>query len=232
MLEILVEDDISKFPYQLLKVAPGLSIRGCNGNNNFETEIHSSQHGTLVLVDLSPDNGNTVRAYRKAIDIASTLQNVFVVPIPCIEYCFLRAFFSSHNSDVAAVLHFVDYRKHTHDIYGKSLSHDFNYETFCKSVLKHQRPCLRNSVFVTRDCVCSKPLHNNLCEPLTLETKALKFLSSLPVYTYVEEPLSVTRQRVHRAITEGEALYYKMAEAFKSYGIIDTIPELPKNKVY
>lgn len=227
MKNLLVEDTISKFPYQLLTPIFGEKLKGSNGNKNIESDVASSSENTVVLVDVSPDNMETILSYTDAIDAASSLHNVFVIPYPCIEYCFIRALIGYADVDMTAVITFENYILHTRNIYKKQLNTK-NYEKFCKSVVHLYKKCMRNDVFVTSDCFCDEPLNDD-CYSITLKTKQYKMCYGLPIYLLSDDTDDKFKNRVKASIEEGESVYYKMAERFLSYGIIECIQPLPAN---
>lgn len=225
-MNVLVEDDVSKFPYQLLK-GYGNVLEGSYGDQSIVDKMYGEfAKDTIVQVDVVADNRNTLEVYRDAVLKAKELENVFVIPIPCIEYYFIRAFLGYSVPEAVTVITFGDYTKCVKNHRGRRLSTTIDFEHFCKSVVGNYTDCFKSNKFVRVSCLCDNPKTSFCDDALTLEIKRQRMLNTMPVTTHVMNKVMLGDvSYILNIINNCEYLYNSMAKSFKDAGIIiDIIP--------
>ncbi len=220
-MKVLVEDDIVKFPYPLLTNFSKCVIKGSKSNGNIVSYMFKeTKNNTVVFVDTMPDNYNSVRAYKEAIYAGRKLSNVYVVPIPCIEYYFSKAFIHRESEERSAVLSFGKFRDIKFNTFHKKLATSRTFEKFCKSVVEKEMDCFSNGVFIEDACKCTFAIDD--CTALSLYEKYLMFIQNLPLGTILESG-DISIDDIHKAQNVGVSLYYECARKFKKYGYISDI---------
>lgn len=205
------EDDLSKFPNCLLDCK---ICTGYNGNHNLIAVIPELRD-TVCFVDVPADNRKAISMFRDAKDRVVPGSNVFVVPIPCTEYIFIKTFlgYSTRESEIA--IKFEDFRHIVRSSYGRSIN-TIRYEKFCKTLLLADKPCFRNGDFVSKDCLCSTNKQD--CYELLLYSKKYRYAISFPVPI-----LEAIGTNIQAMVDVAYKLYYSMASRFLEFGIIDII---------
>ena len=119
----VIENYYANLGHNVIFVDSSANIEGCIKNIN----------EGIVLFDLVYDNKITMERLNRLLSfIVSFNKNIIVIPIPCIEWYFIKVFGKdSELRDI--VLNFKDYRDT--DIYKFNMNHKkANNEKFCKAV--------------------------------------------------------------------------------------------------
>lgn len=228
-MRILVEDDTRSFPYLLLKRYFGDNIYGACGNDNIVSVLSDLQEDVVVFIDVSADNHETITAYKNAVNKAKELSNVFVIPIPSIEYLFIRAFIGYSYTEFKTVLTFGNYKEVGHSTLRRRKLNTYNFENYCKSTVNNHMSCYYKRIFEKQNCICDKYQIND-CRELSIDEKSMRMALSLPVFLNNNEIYSEDlKSRIQLAILKGEYLYNKMALNYLNYKIITTHSELQEN---
>ena len=145
----------------------------------------------IVYLDVIPDNESTITEYTKIQKWISSedLKNIVVLPIPSIEYYFIKAMGDRSTHEVDVAINFGDY-KNTSLVKQKLNGVCSSFEIYCKAVLNHKmdlckRPMskskspLARSYYLT-DCRCIDDKYD--CEIESLEEKAWCVIRKLPVF--------------------------------------------------
>ncbi len=221
-MRILVEDNTNCFPYQLLVPLYGDKIMGSMSNNSLDSYMQNLYSKVLIYVDVCPDKHNTCMLFNHLFHKAKKLDEVYVLPIPCIEYYFVYAFIHNNCKSIDTVLHFGNYKGISYNEQHKTLSTG-NFEKFCKSVIAANKTCYNNNKYVTSDCNCKWV--SSRCERLQLDNKRLRFLYSLPTFPLLSD-FSVSKERYSYALNKCIDMYYEAGRHFVNFGIIREIPKL------
>lgn len=218
-MTFLFEDDISKFPYNILLKSCKYPVVGSRGNKNIPSKMRELGSDIIVFVDTVADNPVTVSYYNKAVKLSRCLPNTYVFPIPCIEYIFIRSFIGYYSAESTVALKFDDFMNCTLNCRQLPLVTTKGFENFCKDVVRQARDCYATGVFVTEDCLCKDKLSD--CSELTIYLKGIKLMSSLPIFLN-----NFSTSAFSTRLRECENLYYRMGESFKRQGLIKQIPRL------
>lgn len=210
-MKYLFEDSVDKFPYRLLTKEFSSKVFGANGNNNLPGACRAEfVRNTYVFIDVNADNAQTVSLYNKLARESKDRVEQYVIPIPSIEYYFVRAFIGYENSDFSTVLNFGNYIP-----FGSK-----NYENFIKDLLKDYKGCYADRKFEEVACLCDVPEEG--CKEIPLSAKCKKLELSLPILISRE----YTSETIQRIIELQKELYYKQAYRFHELGIISKVLEL------
>lgn len=99
------------------------------------TELRETNKILVVFIDVMPDNIKTVECYNKCIKwVDSGEVECYVIPIPCIEYYVIKAFYKE-SLVKNVVIDFMNYKDYIYDDNHRLLSNK-SFEKFCKSVIK------------------------------------------------------------------------------------------------
>lgn len=171
-------------------------VEFAGGNRNIVNCIRKLDDGVttmFVYVDVMPGNIETVSVFNDTIDwVAENCSgNVYVLPIPCIEFYVISAFLDRKYKEVATVLDFNYYIQVPKNHRGKELSRD-NFESYCKPVINNYLGCLKSKgEFYDTDCECNR--RQDLCGSGDLYVKSWKLVGELPVFvtsSKVDIPIS------------------------------------------
>lgn len=213
-MRYLFEDDITCFPYQLLPQACRSKVYGIKGNKNLlnacRTEFVSN---TVVFVDVNADNPNTVSIYNKLMREASKRDNQFIVPIPCIEYYFIKDFLVNRNPHAKEILQFDEFRHLTRN--GEK-----TYEKCVKHFIELNGSCFYDKSFATKPCLC--PESERGCVELPLDLKQLYFICNLPIFIASDTIPEV----INKVIATQKELYYNQVKKFLELGVISIVYDL------
>lgn len=213
-MRYLFEDDITCFPYQLLPQTCRSKVYGIKGNKNLlnacRTEFISN---TVVFVDVNADNPNTVSIYNKLTREASKRDNQFIVPIPCIEYYFVKAFLVSRNPHAKEILQFDEFRYLIRN--GEK-----TYEKCVKHFVELNGSCFHDKSFAMKPCLCSESGQG--CIELPLDLKQLYFICNLPIFIASDQVPDI----INKVIATQKELYYKQVKKFLELGIISIVYDL------
>ncbi len=220
-MKVLTEDNIEVFPYPLLTKYSKCIIKGSKSNTNIVSYmLKEMKNNTLVYVDTLPDNVHSVEAYRSAVISSRSLSNVYVIPIPCIEYYFTKAFISRDSEERSAVLNFGEFKNIKYNTFHRKLHTSRTFEKFCKSFIEKEMNCFSDGTFINVDCKCDNKL--GTCIDFNVYAKYIRFIQELPLRSvFITE--NIPLEDIIKAQEAGRALYYKCARHFKKYGYISDI---------
>lgn len=165
-----------------------------------------------VFIDMSPDNSNTKTAYTNFVNNIreKPLSNVWLIPIPCIEFYVIKAF----PEDCKSVTDVLNFNEYTRTKRCKS------FESNCKRVLNTdienfiKNNCMVNEsdfshhrdfgYFYKEDCPCSNSAGCD--KKMERELKAYKLWKELPVtilksdagyyFSPDDDPIEICRSQV------------------------------------
>lgn len=135
----------------------------------------------IVFMDLALFNSTTVREYGRIRKYAASYGgNIIVIPIPCLEYYFIKAYnkigLGIDQEAISCVLNFTDYK--STDMYLnkiKSIKQKKTWEKFSKMVLKlgfincFERKDEKSGIsYFCRDCVCCDKCNLTFQEKVSL----------------------------------------------------------------
>jgi hypothetical protein len=192
-LLILFEDNENKPISQLLKKSYfGDSMQFSSGASRLNACVQNylKRHNDLVLVfvDVIPTNAITLKTYNElALKYAKT-NNVFIVPIPCIEYIVLQflgnTFNAIHEQKSVRSLLYDFSEEELLKVRGRGLEHKIkNILNDCRAVSY----CFLNDTnregdmrgkFYLSPCDCEFRMHSSL----SLSDKADELYRTLPIY--------------------------------------------------
>ena len=161
-------------------------------------------------IDVVPDNPNTVAGLKNLMQLQTNFINrLTVIPIVCSEYYLLK---SAEGTSLVAndrLLKFCLYGEcHLLDTeWRNSKSGSQTYEQYCKHTLRHslidcigKRNSQRKEVYTSGDCFCKNPISQDICVPLSLSDKAIRYIMEYPMFpkgSLVTNSLDVT-DKVYR----------------------------------
>ncbi len=212
MVKVLFEDNIKSFPYQLLGRLPNVTVEGSKGATRIKNMLPELRPTTVVFMDVTADKPSTIHRYNELVDEISSMSGVYIVPIPCIEYYIIRAFFGYCSIEYETALTFGNYKCITKS-FNKLSTNTHNYEKYCKSIVHNYNRCFRDDTFVTQDCSCLNRFDG--CFDLSLKEKTSRLLLSLPVYLLDTDDIAIKK-----GIEISEALYDIMSAEFLKNGVI------------
>ena len=205
------------------------------GNNSSITDLLVNldiNYNYLVYVDVVPDNIMTIYEYLNCIKYIkeNNFTNVFILPIPCIEYYVIDAFIEDElYRDL--IFNKSKYKDYTINKRNKKLSVD-SFEKYCKSMLYNSSPCMdKNKQFYKEDCICKKAPFNEKCNEMNLDYKAWRLVGSLPVIAYSDRNKYIKARQVNinEVVDLLKEEYYKLANKYVEYGYIKTVVSLELN---
>ncbi len=208
------EDTLSKFPNCLLDSEICI---GYDGARKLVSDVPKMSN-TICFIDVCADNENTIYNFRKARNSVVSGSNVIIVPIPCSEYIFIKAFIGYSTPESQVALQFGNYKNINKSVFRRTIC-TTRYEWFCKTVISAYKSCYRKGVFTSNDCLCSSNYKD--CIAMDLRSKREIYASNFPI------PVSGTvccdiNVVVERAYTE----YYDMANNFYKLGIISKVYDI------
>ncbi len=210
-MKFTFEDDLAKFPNILLDKSCCTGYYGClNLLNNIAV-----LNNTVCFIDTPADNISAISNFKMARSLSKKCNNVYVIPIPCTEYIFIREFMGYSTPESKIALTFGDFRSIKRSVYHRSIDAN-SYEHFCKMVLRTNKPCFRNNVFVTSNCLCDHSQAD--CSELSIYDKKHKYTSNFPIP--ISSKVSID---IGKAVSDCYDLYYKMANSFYNLGIIKRV---------
>lgn len=235
---MLFEDKITSGISKLILHAYSGKDKECScvyfadGNLNLTNKLEELKENKniIVYVDVMPDKSSTIAAYkscRKWVKDANR-DDIFIIPIPCIEYYVVKSFFDKDAKEVRVVVNFEDYRSVPFNSKNKQLS-ICDFESYCKSVVDNYRGCFRtNGVFYSKDCLCKEVDYLKHCTKISVMNKAWKLILSLPAFVNNENNTFYKTQKVLFSEIENECIdmYNIIAKKYLDYGIIDYIQKL------
>jgi hypothetical protein len=181
----------------------------------------------IIYIDVVPDKYETVEEYNRCIKVIcdNKLKGVYVIPVPCIEYFVIKAFLDRKNSEVDCVLNGLNYKLFGKNDRGYKLSTK-DFENYCKSVVYNNQNCFRNGGdFYVQDCLCRNGGYFETCKKYTLDDKACKLVSTLPVF-YNMSKFETNKVNIKDVIEKCVQGYYELADKYVEYGIIRNIYKL------
>jgi hypothetical protein len=131
----------------------------------------------IMFIDLPIDNEKSIRSFINIINIIvfSRLNNIVVVPIPCIEYCAINAFGDSTSEDFD-IVHDLKLYKDTKTCKCNVNKYFVTFERYCKAVFSKIVPNVYNgNIYADR-----------FDDVISLEA-CMKLLHELPTYYATEE---------------------------------------------
>lgn len=181
----------------------------------------------IVFVDLVADNMNTWGVFKTLIDIVidKEWRNVAIIPIPCMEFCFMQAFESmiTDRCDYELMIQRDMYKNS--EVYKKGYlrgnERENSFETFCKAIKRSYLPVDACKVSFN---INNKSFYNTFVglrnEPKSMMEKYTKLLGKLPVYPRVgyikgKEGDIVTSIRREVSEFEKQVMSYMPSEATK-----------------
>lgn len=222
---------ILKYAYSEDECNSVIDFTGGNGKVLDYLE-NSSEDVIIAFVDIVPDNIKTIGVYKKCKKYSKESgKQIFVIPIPCIEYYAVKALLRSDDVDnaVAEVYNYDKYRLVKYNYRNRKLSLK-SFEKYCKSVLYNYSSCLDvNGKFYKVDCKCSKPLNLGICNDKTRIYKAWSIIHKLPTFIVSKRDTVQTmlqRSNIFDVIEKQEKLYYDAAYRFLENGYISKIESL------
>lgn len=205
-MKILFEDKEEDVLSKLFRVAyvDTSNFIYTNGNGNLapkaEEILSTSQETVVVYMDAIPGNASIQSVYYKLRALSKKFAGrIWIFPIICSEFYFIRTLDRSHIMDLEA--YEVCIRKapfETTALFKKNIEKCKNYEKFCKLLLitgvdkciKHTRE--NNDlygVYYETDCVCASAKG---CKELSLLEKSRKLLSE---YRYIPKDTAEESER-------------------------------------
>lgn len=218
---MVFEDKESSGCSELLKIAyketDNVVLEFTGGNKGLLKSMNKSDEYdlTLIYVDVSLENLNTVGIFKRLIKKTKVYRNVMVIPIISIEFILLRSLHYLNLLDLNNLRNIINYDEYLEFL---NIKHKKDtYENLTKFVVSYcELKCLQREYF-KYDC-----MYHDV--PLTLKSEALVY--SLPVWC-------------NTTITCGEFIQYpfesicKLAvnEVIKAYNNVDEVKELLENFV-
>lgn len=206
----------------------------CGGNTEIISKVreHCKENESYILfVDVVPDNFRTIALYRKVVKYCQEKSNIFVIPIPCIEYYVIKTWGDLNNNNVAEV--FIGHHVKDTELTRIQLRGVYkSFEKYCKMVVEHcLLPCQKSKGrFYQEDCLCNHKLYNHSCVQVGVKEKAMSLVLKLPVHISFnsEQDLGAKVSMVDLINIKEECtqLYYNIANDFKSNGYIYNINKL------
>lgn len=204
---------------------------------------HNAEEGSpiFVFIDLVADNQNTWGLYSRLVDIACESERamICVVPVPCIEYCYLNAFHGllTERHDYEMMMRKEHYTKSAVYKQGFLKANDSSFEKFCKCVRRTYLPYDANKTsFYMED----KSFYNSFLgisnEPLTVIQKGWKVVTMLSVVStcgsvvYVNSNLVEILDEMYRGFEE-QADYYNRI-GFSVGNVLRVRKKYEKHKKY
>lgn len=203
------------------------------GNGKVLDYLKNSNEDTIIaFVDVVPDNIKTINVYKKCKRYSKECdKQIFVIPIPCIEYCAVKALLRHDGIDtaVAEVYEYDRYRQVKYNYRNRKLSLK-SFEKYCKSVLYNYSSCLDvNGKFYNVDCKCSKSMNLDLCRDNTRIDKAWSIVHKLPTFIVSKRDSGqaiIQKSNIIEVIDRQERLYYDAAYRFLKNGYISKVQSL------
>lgn len=206
-----------------------------NGNRNICNKIKEIRQSykdriILVYIDVVPGKEETIAAYYDCIDWVKDNKDeyVYIIPIPCIEYYVVKAFFDKSLLEVQTVTQLRNFRDVKYNYKGKELSTE-DFESYCKSVVKNYKSCFKNKGnFYHEDYLCSVGIHLNDCESMEIMNKAWRLVGSLPIFVYSKSNKYVNSKHVDisEVAKNCKEKYLEVAKRYTRYNIIEDIESL------
>ena len=217
-----------------------------NGSGNLVPKIIKALNSQLDIVvvfyDLVVDNFDTWELTKKLvykIKAEETWFNrVMLVPIPCIEYYFIKSIQHTHLvTETECVENCISFAPYTTDklllktVHAKSCN---THERFCKFTVNYAfRNCVKlkvsgkKAVYETQDCPCSeRGYHTTNCESKTLKQKSFDMLQCMGIVpTLGENTASI--EDIKNIYTKRVEDVLHISKDFEKLGLIDG-----KNRIY
>lgn len=207
-----IEDNIDIFPNNLLDNRVCQGFNGCNILTNDISKLHDM----ICYMDTPADNPSTIENFIEAKRNISSGSNVYLIPIPCTEYFFIKAFIGYTTVESVTAINFLDYRKITRSMYGRKILTS-RYEKFCKSIINTNKSCFRHGDFKDIDCLCNRS--DNSCEELTVRSKRYRYANMFPIAIMPTDIVS----NIELIVESAYSLYNTMASNFYRAGIIQEV---------
>lgn len=233
MFEDNPEATISKFLCKVYSNADSCKelyfLRGNTGLERKIDKVYLPGYRYIVYIDVAPDNYKTINAYMRLNMYYQNVKDIYVIPIPCIEYYIIKAYGNRDVNEISQI--FAGRHVKETDLVMKIQRGVYkSFEDYCKKVLDHcMLPCQKkDGRFYTQDCLCNKPLRGKGCTLASLESKAAGVIRKLPVFIMTDSikgnigKLDFYKD-VPRVKRECINLYYDIANDFKSNGYISSI---------
>ena len=192
-------------------------IEFSGGNRSLQDvlDVINQNETYIIYVDVVPDNRNTVELYKKLQEVVrvNKMDNVYLMPIPCIEYYVIKAFCESEDVDIQNVLKRRAYKDSEFvKITLKGVCNSF--EVYCKKVLGHKpdvckrikKKTIRSGKFYSTDCICQDS-YSKCITSMTLDEKATKLIVNLPVHKrlgryYEDKVCEINLEKVQGWLTD------------------------------
>ena len=243
-MKLLFEDNPYSVTSQFIKAGYSIDIPEFTGSNSELIKAwrrlykEKNQHrGPIVLyIDVVPDNIALQDEYRQILqELARSNKTelakwVFVIPIPCIEFYFIKAFMPQEE-EAQVVLELGDYRA-TKLYQGQYRGRDCkkfakSFEKYCKVVLdRHPEVCKQigregiseetiriwKSRYYKNHCYCYKEGACKTSDYVDLNKKACLLLQELPV------AFSAGESNIARIERQAVEAYNNMVVKYAEYG--------------
>ena len=203
-----------------------------DGNLNIEGMLNELKEyvNIIVYVDIMPDKAATIDVYKTCVEWVrkNNRKDVFILPIPCIEFYVIKSFFDKSLDEVDVVLKFGDYRNVRFNSKGRQLSVT-DFESYCKSVVDNYRGCFRTKGdFYVKDCLCKNVDYLKDCTQISLIDKAWILVTSLPMFIGSNSNKVKKTEKINMRDVESKckSKYYDIANKYVELGIIDFVIEL------
>lgn len=188
----MFEDSKEAIPSQVLRLACPELFEFAGGNRNIKNkldEIYNSSESFIIYMDAVPDNEQTMRQIIQIVKYVKekNYRDVYVIPIPCIEYYIIKAFGDRHNPEIQTVLSLGSYAESelNKKVYRGMCP---SFEKYCKQVALHVlKFCQRvgkgkEGLYYLSDCLCEKADVEGCTIGVTRMQKAWSLVQSLPVF--------------------------------------------------
>lgn len=197
-----------------------------DGSNNMRIMIKSGELTTpcVCYFDMVPDNPITVKYYCELCDyIKNKDLDIYLIPIPCIEYVALKYLYNKYNSikECQLVKSVIDFEEYAYQFRLVK-----SYEKYCKAVMGSNElaQCFRATRdkpgygrFFIKDCVCDNPnIGDDHCIDLPMCIKAAELIKTLPCYSINVGGTSVAYTDVYEKIKNQYKLMWYNISSFRN----------------
>lgn len=200
MFEDNREDILSKLFRQAYEKDTSDKFVYCEGNdklvNEVDRAVRESNEPVYVLLDATPDNKNIHSKYMRMSRINKEIADnkLWVFPIVCAEYYFIKAFKDKRylccEIDIDSVIAKEDFRDSKIIETERDIKFARNFERFCKLItkkcyidcMKHTREVgglnSKYERFYIEDCLCDECSEE--CTACTVHNKSVRYLREYP----------------------------------------------------
>lgn len=191
MLRMIFEDSkesaIGKLLSRACEGIVNLDLHLCGGNGMLQKYLEDNYNPEdvyIIYVDVVPDNILTSKVFRRLKKYVrrNCGTNVYLLPIPCMEYYVLKTFLQGEFVSIRNVIENADYQgitcvKSMEQYYKYKLD---SYKKECYHIGQFCQVSEQTGIFYAESCICNKGSRD--CGSYEIEKKSHDLMSGLPVF--------------------------------------------------